>query len=141
MQRPIGITITAILMVFNACADIVLTLLTPHAKTPETHFAGAALTPLVIAIHVVIVALFLFGFATVWFYWRGRSWARWVTFACCIFYITGLRLVPQQWHRSPLGAALTIFSALLSVFLIWYLYRLNVRLWFHERSTAAPTNK
>jgi hypothetical protein len=129
-------------MVLNACADIALALFAPHGASPHPQPGGPAFSPTVIAVHVVLLGMTLFGFFTVWAYWRGRSWARWLVFGGCIFYLTGLRLLPSQWHHHPpYGAALTVFAAVLSIFLLWYLYTLDVRIWFARSLGTSPTNK
>jgi hypothetical protein len=141
MQRPIGVTITAILMVFNAFADIVISVVAPHATAPNPHSGGPVFTPVVIAVHVALITCMALGFFTVWSYWRGRPWARWLVLAGCIYYLTGIRFLPSQFHRSPFGAALTIFSVALSLFLIGYLYTLDVRIWFSQPPAASATEK
>jgi hypothetical protein len=141
MQRPLGVTITAILMASNVVADITLSLVAPSVVMPATHTAGTAFSPIMIAVHTGLAALIILEIVTVFYYWLGRFWARWLVFVGCVFYLTGLRTLPTEWHRSHAGATLTLSSAALAIFLIWYLHKREVRIWFAQPLTAAVTNK
>jgi hypothetical protein len=137
MQRPIGITITAILMALNACADVVLSLLYPSVGSPHAHHGGSALSPVVIAVHLSLALLVILELRGVLYYWLGRSWARWLVLGGSVFYLTGLRFLRSQWHHSHTTAALTLGSGFLAIFLIWYLYKRDVRIWFARPLTAS----
>jgi len=129
-------------MVLNACADIALAFLAPYVPSPHPRPTGPVFSPTVIALHVILIGLVVFGVVTVWAYWRGWPWARWLVFGGCIFYLTGLRLLPSQLHHyPPYGAALSIFAAALSIFLLWYLYTLDVRIWFARPRGSSATDK
>jgi hypothetical protein len=138
MSRPIGVTVTAILMAFNALADVATTFIGPHAAVTNPHPHGPVSLPIVVAVHIALVGVIIFGCVTVWYYWRGRFWARWIALGGCAYYLTGLRLLPGQLHRASLYAAeLSVFSAVLSAFLVWYLFTSDVRAWF-ARPVAEP---
>ena len=99
MQRPIGVTITAILMAVNLFVDIALSLISPTVAPSNNLSNGPVFTPLVIAVHIMLVGLVLGQCVVLLYYWFGRSWARWFVLAGCIFYLTGLRVLPTQLHR------------------------------------------
>ena len=94
-----------------------------------------------LVIHVVLVAALALACITVLYYWLGRFWARWFVLGGCIYYLTGLRYLQRQWHHTHLGAALTLGSAVLALFLIWYLHKRNVRAWFARALPEPATDK
>jgi hypothetical protein len=141
MQRPIGVTITAILMVVNIFWDVLLSLLSPNVVVPNTSPHGPAFSPFVIALHIALVTFVVVQCVVVLFYWLGRSWTRWFVLVGCIFYLVGLKDLVPQWHRhhSYPDAALTLGSATLAVYLLWYLHTRDVRDWFARATIAAST--
>jgi hypothetical protein len=131
MQRPIGVTITAILMVANIFADIVLSFYSPSVVVPDAHPVGTMFSPVMLAVHVGLVVFIALQCMAVLYYWLGRYWARWVILTGCVYYLTGLRYLPRQLHQAPYtGAALTIASVFLALYLIWYLHTAVGRAWF-----------
>lgn len=128
MQRPIGITVTAILMVVNVICDVTLSLTAPyvHGSTISPRGPSNAL----IIVHFVLFAFVLAQCVFVGFYWLGRAWARWAILVGCLFYLMGLRSVVTEWHRRHDIAALTFASAILAVYLLWYMHTERVRRWF-----------
>ena len=141
MQRPIGITITAILMVVNIFVDVVLSLLSPTVAMPNADSNGPGLSPFVIAVHIALAVFLVVQCVVVLYYWLGRSWARWLVLVGCIFYLIGLKDLASQWHlhRSYASAGLTLGSAALAVYLIRYLHTRDVRDWLARSTIAAPT--
>jgi hypothetical protein len=141
MQRPIGVTITAILMVLNVFADIALSLISPSVELANTHSSGPGLSATVIIVHVVLIAFTVFQCTVVFFYWLGRPWSRWFVLVGCLFYLTGLRYLPRQWHQSHPSAALTVGSAVLAFYLIWYIHTDVVRAWMTRPRAVYATDK
>jgi hypothetical protein len=139
MQRPIGVTITAALMVVNLFVDVLLSLLSPSVVVPNTGSHGPAFSSFVILLHVALVAMIVGQCVIVLCYWLGRSWARWFVLLGCVFYLIGLKDLAAQWHKhhSYLTAGLTIGSATLAVYLLWYLHTRDVRDWFARPTIAA----
>jgi hypothetical protein len=139
MQRPIGVTTTAILMVVNLFVDIALSLLSPTVVVPNTGSHGPEFSPFVVALHVALVAFTVGQCIVVLFYWLGRSWARWLVLVGCIFYLVGLKDLMTDWHRHHAypSVALTLGSATLSLYLLWYLHTRDVRDWFARATIAA----
>jgi len=143
MQRPIGVTVTASLMAVNLFADIILSLTSPTVVPSTSLSNGPVFTPIVIAVHIALVGLLLGQCIVLLYYWFGRSWARWFVLAGCIFYITGLREIMARWrqHHSVPSVALTLGSAILAIYLLWYLHTRDVRDWFARSTVADVTNK
>jgi hypothetical protein len=142
MQRPIGVTLTAILMVVNIFVDVALSLISPTVVRPNDPSHGPEISTFVIVLHIALVAFVVMQCVVVLYYWLGRSWARWFVLVGCIFYLIGLKDLSSQWHlhHSYVTAALTLGSAALAVYLIWYLHTRDVRDWF-ARGTATATSK
>jgi len=140
MQRPIGVTITAILMVINIFVDVLLTLLSPTAVLPNTGSHGPNFSSFVIAVHIAVAAFLVVQCVVVLFYWLGRSWARWFVLVGCLYYLVGLKDIVLQWqrHHSYAHLILTLGSGVLAVYLLWYLHTRDIRDWF-ARATIEPT--
>ena len=129
-------------MVVNIFVDVLLSLLSSSPVAPSTGPHGPTFSSFVIVLHIALVVLVAGQCVVVLYYWLGRSWARWLVLVGCIFYLVGLKDLVSQWHlhHSVLNATLTIGSAVLAVYLLWYLHTRDVRDWF-ARSTisAAPS--
>jgi len=139
MQRPIGVTITAILMVVNIFVDVLLSLLSQSPVTPTTGTQEPILGSWVLVLHIALVVMVVAQCVVVVYYWLGRSWARWFVLAGCLFYLTGLTHLVSQWHKhhSYPTAGLTIGSAILAIYLLWYLHTSKVLGWFAGSTLAA----
>ncbi len=138
MQRPIGVTITAILMVVNIFVDVLLSLLSSTVVLPNTGSHGPTISSWVLVLHIALVALVVGQCVVILYYWLGRSWARWFVVAGCIFNLIGLKDLASVWHKhhSYATSGLTIGCAILSLYLLWYLHTSKILGWFH-RSTIA----
>lgn len=139
MQRPIGVTLTAILMVVNIFLDVALPFISPTVTMTNERSGGPALSTVLIALHIALAALIAFQFIVVLYYWLGRFWARWFVLVGCIYYLVGLKDLISQWHlhHSYATAGLTLGSAALALYLIWYLHTADVRDWFARSTIAA----
>src|SRR5665213_398733 len=73
MQRPIGVTITAILMVVNIFVDVLLSLLSSSPVAPSTGPHGPTFSSFVIVLHIALVVLVAGQCVVVLYYWLGRS--------------------------------------------------------------------
>jgi len=87
-----------------------------------------------------------FGFFTLFAFWLGRFWARWLVLAGCIFYLTGLREIPSQWRSSHFIGGLSVFAAGLALYLLFYLHTDVAKAWFARTSpilaaNSAPTDR
>ncbi len=73
MNRPRGLGLTALLMiVFNAMGWAIIDWSKPHA----------------LAIFIISTILIVIGYVFIWFYWRGRNWARIAVLLCSLLSIT-----------------------------------------------------
>ena len=87
MKRPKGLTLTAVLMVI--CSTMLLAAI-DYTKAPHVL---RQVTFLSIAICI--------GYVFVWFYWKGKDWARIAVLICSVGSIYNLRL----WNRVSLSPA------------------------------------
>jgi hypothetical protein len=117
-------------MAANICVDVTHTLLGPPLGQPDIHHAVSNFSPAMLVVHLCVAALVAVECVAVGGYWLGRPWARWLVLAGCVFYLTSLRNLRTDWAHSHFEAALDVYGGVLAVFLIWYLYKRNVRAWF-----------
>jgi hypothetical protein len=94
-----------------------------------------------LVVHVVDSAIVGVECAAVWGYWFGRSWARWLVLAGCIFYLTSIKDLRRDWSHSHFSADLDVFGIVLAIYLLWYLHTHDVRLFFARRALRPATNK
>jgi hypothetical protein len=124
MKRPKGLTLTAVLMVI--CSTMLLAAI-DYTKAPHVL---RQVTFLSIAICI--------GYVFVWFYWKGKDWARIAVLICSVGSIYNLRL----WNRVSLSPALLttpsriylVAQACLGVALLWWLNTHHVREFFKQDS-------
>lgn len=128
MQRPLGITVTAILMVANVVCDVYLSVTAPYLRGRSANPNGPS--PLMIGFHIALAGAILFQFACVFFYWLGKAWARWAILVGCLFYLISMRKVVTDWNQNHRIGLLTSGAGILSVYLLWYLHTEHVREWF-----------
>ena len=74
----------------------------------------------------IIGGYFLLKLVVVYFYWKGRNWARWVVLVIESLAILGL-LSRRNPSRPPM---LELFDAALGMFIIYWLNTKNVRAYF-----------
>ena|ERR1035437_770705 len=119
MNRPKGLTLTAVLM---ALCLAMLWATIDYARDPRI-LHRLLLTTVIISIGVFVV----------WFYWRGRNWAR----ICVLLWSVGGILSLLAWNRIFLGSSRTfstfsntpthIFVAARAILGAALLYYLNTR--------------
>ena len=116
MLRPIGITVTAILMCISLLTETTVNipreLSTSHSATIELLVVQS------------IAALF------VWFYWNGHNWAAWLVQIQSVICLVALLGLAKKWSTSHAGTFVLIYDAILSVFLLWFLNTRRIRGWF-----------
>jgi hypothetical protein len=122
-QRPKGLTETAILMsITNAMGWLIVDWSKPHAAT----------------IFVLFTIFILVGYLVIWFYWKGRSWARILVLLTSLLCLYNLRFFPRAGfaERLMIGA-----EAVLAVFLLFWLNTPKVRLFFQaaKHTQTLPT--
>jgi hypothetical protein len=122
-----------------AALDILQSFVALPSGGHSTHPSGSFFSPHVIIIHVILLGLIAFEFFTVVSFWLGRAWGRWLVLAGCFFYLTGLRDLRSQWHNSHFTAELTVFAAVLAIYLLWYLHTEHVKEWFARNAPEIST--
>jgi hypothetical protein len=83
-------------------------------------------------IHALSIGLMFLEALVVWFFWRGRYWARQFVFAMSGVSVVNLLSLGQMSSRSPAYGYWIMANALLGAFLLWYLGTRAVRAWFCE---------
>jgi hypothetical protein len=118
MNRPMGITVTAILMsITNAMGWMMIDW---HTEKVQIRFVTYSL-------------LILIGYVFLWFYWQGRNWARLSVIACSLMAILNL----SNWNSSKPGTILLprhimiASEAAIALFLLYWLNTRPIRSWFH----------
>jgi hypothetical protein len=119
MDRPGGITITAVLMsTTNAMGWMLIDWNSNNAK-----------------VRFITFTLFILaGYLFIWFYWQGRNWARISVILCSLLAVANL----SAWsHQKPgtivWSSHLMIASeAALGFFLLYWLNTARIRRWFRE---------
>jgi len=132
MNRPKGLTLTAILMAVCAAAPSVI-FLRPWRSTAF----------IAIVILVTGIAYFM-----VWAYWKGRNWAR-----ICVLIVSATSILSlttwntsarhqHQEHTLPIMAIQVVLAgrAVLGAFLLYYLNTRSIRDFFHQPNEQALSN-
>ena len=140
MQRPRGVTVTAVLMALNACLDIAQSFVALPSGGRSKHPSGSFFSPKIIVIHIILIGMMSFGFFTIFRYWLGSFWARWLVLAGCVYYLTGLRDIRSQWQTSHFIGVLSLCAGVLSLYLIWYLHTDRAKAWFARTDPALAAN-
>jgi hypothetical protein len=116
MTRPNGLTWTAVLMaILNTIGWSVIV-----ART-KLHMR--------IGLFILLILIFGIGYCVVWFYWKGRNWARIVVLLTSIVSVVDLISLASPRTKNP------IIVATWGVFGVFLLYWLNTR---PVRSFFAP---
>jgi hypothetical protein len=137
MQRPLGVTLTAILMALNIFVDVGHSFQTSSVRTPPIDAGGVTDPHMMLGIHIAVAAVIALECITVLFFFLGYSWARWFVLAGCIFYLIGIRSLRMDYFHSHFIALMDVLQAALSIYLLWYLHTHDVRTWFARRRLAA----
>ena len=89
------------------------------------------------AIFVLFTIFILVGYIVIWFYWKGRNWARILVLLTSLLCLCNLLFFPRAGsaERVMIGA-----EALLAVFLLFWLNSRNVKSYFRATKMAAPAN-
>jgi hypothetical protein len=116
-ERPRWLTATTVCMsIANAMGWAIIDWSRPDAK-------------LVFAVFTVTI---LIGYVVIWFYWRGKNWARILVLLTSLLCFYNLR----SWIRDGLPARIMISSeALLAVFLVYWLNTRAVREFFRSEKS------
>jgi hypothetical protein len=111
-ERPKGIKETAVLMsILNATGFAIIDWSKPH---PYIKFS-------------IFTTIILVGYIVLWFYWKGRNWAR------ILVLLTSLLCLYNLYHWNHFGLRGQIMvgaEALLAIFLLYWLNTPKVRAFF-----------
>jgi len=88
----------------------------------------AALT---FAMFTILIGL---GYLFIWFYWRGRNWARVAVLLTSVLTIYNLRFFARG---NTMNKVMVLSEALLGLFLLWWLNTKPIRSYFAEHSEGA----
>lgn len=118
-QRPKGLATTAILMsITNAIGWLIIDSSKPHVGL------------LFVAITITIAI----GYVVIWFYWKGKNWARILVLLTCLLSLFNL----LQWNRIGFAERVMVGSeAVLAIFLLYWLNTPGVKDFFRSERTAA----
>lgn len=122
--------------------------MTPRAVTATTwlmailnvlgfaFMADPARGPVELAVRFVSLAVIVAaGYVVLWFYWRGRNWARWLVMLSCPLCFWNLTGLP---HVNVVAQSMIVADALLAAFLLWWLNTATARAFF-VRSRSQPS--
>ena len=134
MTRPMGLTVSALLMVLSMVLRIVLSPTPPvPANLTESNNVDVLFGWAFIALQ----------FFVIYFYWNARNWARIVILICSGWFLLGLVIlsllpVPAWIHQAiwggPLPFVRTIGDSLLAIYVLCYLNTPAIRAWFNRRA-------
>lgn len=117
-ERPPGLTATAIFMsITNAMGWAIIDWSKPRAHT----------------IFVIFTVFIAIGYVVIWFYWKGRNWARILVLLTSLLCLYNLR----HWNHG--GTAERLMSgteAILAIFLLYWLNTKSVRVFFRSQRAA-----
>ncbi|MEO7029427.1 MAG: hypothetical protein ABI147_08480 [Acidobacteriaceae bacterium] len=138
MQRPQGITVTTLLMAFNILMGIVVMLIGSSWSLANIHPAGhATVSGTILALRLMAAVALIVECVAVLFYWLGKFWARRLVLVGCAFYLFPIIHLRVSWRQSHFGAAITVYGAILALFLLWYLFTREAKAWFPWPAAAA----
>jgi len=117
-DRPKGLTATAIFMsITNAMGWAIIDWSKPHAHT-------------IFVIFTVIIAI---NYLVIWFYWKGRNWARILVLLTSLLCLYNLR----HWNHGGITERVMIGTeALSAIFLLYWLNIPGVRAFFRGPRAA-----
>jgi hypothetical protein len=81
----------------------------------------------------VYTVLILIGYFFIWFYWKGRNWARIAVLLTSVLTIFNLFFLR---HGNFVNKAMILSEALLGLFFLWWLNTATVRTFFKASKTG-----
>lgn len=147
MNRPLGITVLAVLSFIGCSFYLVLTWLSlfhqpllasllrglsPGGSGPEVQLTMGALLPVYYLVSLVLSIFLSLGL------WKLWNWTRIVLLLMiAISFIAGIVTAPGVFHAATAGAVgLWVLRISLCIFVGWYLLSRNVRAAFRQVKTA-----
>jgi hypothetical protein len=125
VDRPSSVTVVAAALAVLSAITMVLALTVGPA--PEA-----------VGTRGFIVVYALIGWAVLYFFWLGRNWARILIMVQSVFTILNALMATRLSHGTYLYL---IAMAAVSVFLLFYLNRPEVRAWFSSQTAAADRTR
>jgi hypothetical protein len=118
-ERPKGLTETSILMsITNAMGWAIVDWSKPNARV----------------MFIIFTIMIFIGYVVIWFYWKGRNWARILVLLTSLLSIYNL----HDWTRSGTMARVMIGTeAILAVFLLYWLNIRQMRAFFRHQATES----
>jgi len=88
----------------------------------------------VVAIQILVV---LASYLVLWFFWKGRNWARLLVLVVSVGSILNLLALIHPYGNVVLYDSIVISWAVLAFFLLYWLNRADVREWFKSQKKTA----
>ena len=88
----------------------------------------------VVAIQILVV---LASYLVLWFFWKGRNWARLLVLVVSVGSILNLLALIHPYGNVVLYDSIVISWAVLAFFLLYWLNRADVREWFKNQKKTA----
>ena len=91
----------------------------------------------------MVASVVLLGYAVLWYYWQGKNWARLLVIFTSILTIGNLLVISvlfvinRLYSSSILYHAVIVANAALGAFLLYWLNKKDVRVWF-RKSEPSP---
>ena len=131
MQRPEPIKITTALMALRLCIGITLTAIHPFWDAANIHPKGhSTVAGIMHAMQIFYAIMMVIAIVSIWCYWRGAFWARRVVILASLFYLFDLVRFGNIWSHSHARGMMTLFGAILALYLLWYLFTREAKNWF-----------
>jgi hypothetical protein len=139
MTRPKGIEITTWLMVLSLILGLVYLAIIWNSVSGIHLKLGSKATVESVRNFRNFALLIFHGIsiAVLFFYWKGRDWARILVLITCASTLYSLLKLRLYWQTSHFVAIEVILNAMLAIGLLWYLFKPDVRAWFTEQTAAA----
>jgi hypothetical protein len=117
-ERPKGLTATSIFMsITNAMGWAIIDWSKPNAR-------------IIFVLFTVTIAI---NYLVIWFYWKGRNWARILVLLTSLLCLYNLR----HWNHGGIAERIMIGAeALLAIFLLYWLNTPMVRAFFRRQPAA-----
>ncbi len=133
MTRPTGVTVSALLMILFIVAGVIMSYTSTvpaNGAMPNSPSISAA------TIHSFVWVFSALSALVVYFYWNAHIWARTLVLIDCVLCLVPVHKIHQQWVLVHFSA-MTVGSALLAIYLLWYLNTRAIRIWFAGQSATA----
>jgi hypothetical protein len=83
----------------------------------------------VVLLFLVFSAMIATGYLVLWFFWKGKNWARLVVLLNCFVCLYNIRYIPLHL-KNPVEIVMIVGEAAVAVYLLWYLNTRRAKLFF-----------